>query len=327
MAFNSYSASSIKFSVWLIALSLLGCQSIDEILDVRPGGVDVVVKEPGKVKFVVIGDTGKGNAGQKKVADAIQAKCESDGCDFVMVLGDNIYGDGVNGVDDPQFQSKFEIPYQNLNLPFYMVLGNHDYGGNGRGYEIEKSFYQVQYTEKSQRWVMPAHYYKFKAENTSFFALDTNAQVFNLANEQSDDVSKWIGEATSTWKIAFGHHPYKSNGVHGNAGGYDNLPEDVPMFAGTGVKKFAESVWCGKVDLYLSGHDHSRQWLDSTCEGTVLVVSGAGATVTSLPGKNASLFQANTIGFLYMVIEGKKLTGQFVNENSVVEFERILEKL
>lgn len=54
------------------------------------------------VRFVAIGDAGKGNAEQKQVADAIQAKCAASGCDFVQLLGDNIYDSGVASVTDPQ---------------------------------------------------------------------------------------------------------------------------------------------------------------------------------------------------------------------------------
>ena len=310
----------------LCVQTFTACRSIDKILDVRSDGVDVVVSEPGKVKFVAVGDTGKGNSGQYKIADVINSKCDKGGCDFVVLLGDNIYGDGVESVNDPQFQSKFEDPYKNLQLPFYMVLGNHDYGGEGAGYEIHKSIYQVQYTEKSSRWVMPAHYYNFRADNALFIALDTNAQLFNLANAQSGDVSKWIDNTESVWKIVFGHHPYKSNGRHGNAGSYDGIPDELELAGGEGIKNFAESVWCGKVDIYLAGHDHNRQWLDVTCDGTSLVVSGAGATATPLPGSNPVLFQSDTLGILYVSINGKTLTAEFINENGDTEFTHRLHK-
>ena len=320
--------TTLIFVICLIvsAMMLSACRSIDEVLDVKPGGVDIEVGEPGKIRFIAIGDTGKGNPGQYKIAEVIKARCEKDGCDFVMMLGDNIYGDGVDSINDPQFKTKFEDPYKNILLPFYMVLGNHDYGGDGYGYEIHKSIYQVRYTEKSSKWILPAHYYKFKADNTTFFALDTNAQLFNLANEQSGDVAKWIDESDSTWKIVFGHHPYKSNGRHGNAGSYDGIPDELELAGGEQVKKFAEAVWCGKVDIYLAGHDHSRQWLDTTCDGTNLVVSGAGSTTTPLPGNNPVLFQSDTLGALYISINGKTLTAEFINENGDTEFTHNLHK-
>ena len=310
----------------MFASVVSGCQSIDEIIIDQQDYYDVVISEPNKIKFVAVGDTGKGNPGQYKVAGAIKDKCDKDGCDFVIVLGDNIYGSGVDDVNDPQFQTKFEEPYKDINLPFFMALGNHDYGGNGRGYEIQKSFYQVQYTEHSPRWTMPAHYYRFRGGGAAFFALDTNAQMFNVANQQRRDISKWIADADSVWKIAFGHHPYKSNGPHGNAGNYDGAPEEVSLISGKGVKDFAESVWCGKIDVYFSGHDHSRQWLNTGCEGTHLVVSGAGASTTTLPGNNSVLFQEASLGFLYVVIEGNKLSAQFINEEGIVDFEHTLKK-
>ena len=57
----------------------------------------------------------------------------------MQLLGDNIYDSGVTSVTDPQWQTKFEIPYMGVNLPFYVVLGNHDYGGNGAGTEFDKA--------------------------------------------------------------------------------------------------------------------------------------------------------------------------------------------
>src|SRR6185503_5688881 len=66
---------------------------------------------PGVVRFAAMGDTGKGNDGQKQVASAIEAKCAQSGCDFVQLLGDNIYESGATSVDDPEWQLKFEQPY------------------------------------------------------------------------------------------------------------------------------------------------------------------------------------------------------------------------
>jgi len=76
----------------------------------------------------------------------------------------------------------------------------------------------------------------------------------------------------------------------------------------------------------LSGHDHSRQWLKPTCGGTQLMVSGAAAKVTMLPGNNASFFQKSTIGFIYIVIEAETLKADFIDSNGVVDFSRTITK-
>ncbi len=315
-----------EFSIVTVFLLLLSsCSLIDDVLAIDPQIDGELGTSPDKLKFVAIGDTGKGNDGQKKVAQAIKAKCEQDGCDFVLMLGDNIYSNGVDGIDDEQFQTKFEIPYKDLSMPFFAVLGNHDYGGDGVGYEVKKSLYQIRYTEISSKWKMPRHFYRFQVQNTMFFAMDTNAQLFDMAKDQSKDIPRWISEADTTWKIGFGHHPYKSNGRHGNAGIYEGIP-GIPGISGASIKEFAESVWCGKFDLYLSGHDHNRQWLDVKCNGTELAVSGAGASTTQLVGNNPSLFESATLGMIYISIDGNTLTAEFIDADGKTEFTHTIKK-
>ena len=276
------------------------------------------------VRFVAMGDTGTGDAGQTKIAGAVAAKCKKDGCDFVQLLGDNIYDSGASSVDDPVWQERFETPYAAIDLDFFAVLGNHDYGANGAGTDFAKGQNEVAYTKKSKKWKMPTAYYHHTKENVELFALDTNMAFFGQSGPQKTDMTAWIAASKAEWKIAVGHHPYKSNGPHGNAGSYDGIP--IAPFSGSAVRTFLEDTICGKVDLYLCGHDHSRQWLNESCKGTELAVSGAGAKATELGGKNPVLFQSIALGFLYIVIEGKKLTAEFVDENGKTELTHVLTK-
>lgn len=283
------------------------------------------------VRFVALGDTGTGSSEQKKVGNAISALCKSRGCDFVQLLGDNLYESGASSVDDPIWQAKFEVPYAAIDLDFYAVLGNHDYGANGAGTDFPKGRNEIDYTAKSKKWKMPAAYYHYAPSSgggaVELFALDTNMSMFGQDAAQKTDVAGWLAASTAEWKIAVGHHPYKSNGPHGNAGSYDAVfGASLPPMNGVGVKRYLEDTICGKVDLYLSGHDHSRQWLNESCKGTELAVSGAGAKTTELGGKNPSLFESLELGFLYIVIEGKKLTADFVDENGNVEFTHVIQK-
>ncbi len=280
---------------------------------------------PKAVRFVAMGDTGTGSNDQNKVGNTIAAVCKARGCDFVQLLGDNIYDSGASSADDPVWQEKFEIPYAAVDLDFFAVLGNHDYGGNGAGTDFAKGKNQVDYTAKSKKWKMPAAYYHHVKGNVELFALDTNMQMFSQDGDQKKDMAAWIKASTAKWKIALGHHPYKSNGPHGNAGSYDGLTY-VPVANGKGVKNFLEDVVCGNVDLYLSGHDHSRQWLNESCKGTELAVSGAGAKATELGGSNPALFQSLELGFLYIVVEDKQLTAEFIDENGGVEFTHVIKK-
>lgn len=95
-----------------------------------------------------------------------------------------------------------------------------------------------------------------------------------------------LADSQATWRIAFGHHPYLSNGRHGNAGNDEGLLF-VPVANGDGVETFMEDHVCGHIDLYLCGHDHNRHWLDPTC-GTEFIVSGAAAKTTDLENRDGN---------------------------------------
>lgn len=308
-----------------LCLILSACSLINDAIGITKFDYNSLGKSPDKLRFIAIGDTGKGNLGQYQVAQAMQDKCEKSGCDFILLLGDNIYKSGVDSVSDKQFQSKFELPYKKLDIPFFAVLGNHDYGGNGKRYDPAKSNYQVKYSEISKKWHMPQHYYHFDIQHTSFFALDTNAQLVKQDKQQKLDMVEWINASTSTWKIAFGHHPYLSNGQHGNAGEYDGLSHSN-KYSGLENKIFTETILCGKVDLYISGHDHDKQWLKDTCKGTQFTVSGAGSSTRQISGINPTLFENDELGFLYISIDGAMLNAEFIDVDGNVEFKHSIKK-
>lgn len=305
------------------------------------------------VRFVALGDQGKGCAsatdGQCKVAAAMEAKCAASGCDFGVLLGDNIYQAGAPSANDPIFQTIFEQPYANLAFPFYVALGNHDCGGDGAGTNFGRCESEIGYTQLSQKWKLPARHYhqKFGGRTLELFVADTNASMVGAAssvlvedaplfeaqdNAQRADLAKWMAASTAAWKIAMGHHPKISNGPHGNAGKYDckevlgSCVAPPAPINGKGVERFLNDVVCGKVDLYLSGHDHSRQWPLDTCNGTELIVSGGGASTDSLPRSNPMHFAKATLGFVYVVVSEKTLTAEFIDESGNVEFSRTLTK-
>jgi hypothetical protein len=197
---------------------------------------------PKRVRFIAVGDTGKGNADQRKVAIAMRDLCAAKGCDFVLMLGDNIYDTGVTSTTDPQWQAKFEQPYNDIDLPFYVALGNHDYGGKvaiinapGIGNEFDRGPVEVAYSQVSTKWTMPATHYTFTQGHVGFIVLDTNSILWS--NTQHGDQAAWLPTAMmevsgKDWVFLAGHHPYRSNGQHGNAGDYD-----APELAGIQIPR------------------------------------------------------------------------------------------
>ena len=296
-----------------------------------------------RVKFVALGDTGKGNADQRRVAVAIRDLCAAKGCDFAIMLGDNIYDAGVESTTDSQWQTKFEQPYMDVNLPFYVALGNHDYGGTlfftdagGIGNEFDKGKVEVDYTQVSTKWNMPATYYTFTWGHVGFIVFDTNSILWG--DTTYGDQAQWLPSALAAvqgkrWTFSMGHHPYRSNGTHGNAGDYDApevlgfpISNPLPIQNGEAMKTFFDTHVAGISDVYFSGHDHTRQWLDESAAlgGTEMIVSGAGASTTEIKdrGNKAHYQDASKVGFMYVVVDGDTFTGEFYDANGTMDFSR-----
>ena len=180
--------------------------------------------KPNSVKFAAIGDMGTGDAPQYEVAKQMDSARQNFPFDFVIMLGDNIYG----GSSPRDFERKFEKPYKGLldgGVKFYASLGNHD-NPNERFY---KPFNMNQ-----------SNYYSFKKGNVHFFALDSNyMDAKQLAWLEKELQAAGNGD----WKICFFHHPlYSSGKLHGSSIELRSLIE--PLFVKYGV------------DAVFSGHDH-----------------------------------------------------------------------
>lgn len=178
----------------------------------------------GSVRFAAIGDMGTGERPQYEVAEQMRKAHQAFPFDFVIMLGDNIYG----GSTPADFDTKFAVPYKPLldaGVQFYATLGNHD-NTNERFYKL------FNMNGKS--------YYTFKKGNARFFVLDSNY----MDPKQSAWLESQLGNAgNSDWKICYLHHPiYSSGRFHGPA---------------TDVRQLLEPLLIKyRVDVVFAGHEH-----------------------------------------------------------------------
>ena len=93
------------------------------------------------------------------VAKSFAASAEALKAQFVLNTGDNFYYYGVKSTSDPMWENTFEQIYtqDSLMVPWYGVLGNHDYGYNPTA--------QTQYKSPNKdRWYLPSLYYTKRIE-------------------------------------------------------------------------------------------------------------------------------------------------------------------
>jgi tartrate-resistant acid phosphatase type 5 len=335
----------------LLSIALIvvaGCLQPDDEPAADP--VEDGVPEEAAVRFIALGDMGMGNEDQARVAEAVATVCAQRGCDFALGLGDLIYPSGATSPDDPQFDEKFEVPYAGLDFPFWNVLGNHDNGqdpfgatepAGGLGLWYTAGDNEVAYAKRTDRasdkWTMPGRHYTFDQGPVHFVGLDTNTLVFYGVPTSPEAVARlqeqeeWLPGAVAAgegpWRIAFGHHPYVSNGPHGNAGDWDGLP--IPGANGDHFKEVFEASLCDRVDLYLAGHDHNLQWLEpvDACGRTHFIVSGGGGASTyELPGGGAARFEAESLGFWWIEVQGDTLTAAAFDDEATLLHEEPIAK-
>src|SRR5215471_7824855 len=133
---------------------------VQDISLVRAAGAEPEVHLPLKdksVRFAFIGDNGNASKRQYDIASRMEAFREKVKFDFVLMLGDNIYG----GKSPADFRNKFETPYKPLldsGVKFYASLGNHD--------DPNERYYKP-FNMDGQR------YYTFRKGDAQFFALDS----------------------------------------------------------------------------------------------------------------------------------------------------------
>jgi len=269
---------------------------------ISPSNSDSIITRKDSLSFIVIGDWGVAGAeAQKPVAGQMDVYAKKHNVKFIIAAGDNFYPSGVSGISDVHWQISFEEIYnkEGHQVPWYVVLGNHDYQSNPQA--------QINYSVISSRWKMPSRYYTVKknidASHSVLFAFtDTSPFItayygMTMADLQQQDTASqllWLrstlAASNDTWKIVIGHHPLYSAGLHGNAAEL--------------IARFKPSFLQTQTNFYISGHDHNLQHITQPNEPVQYLVSGAAgysATYPVTPNAN-TVFAKSSPGFLVMVL-------------------------
>ncbi|MFB6265037.1 MAG: metallophosphoesterase [Bradymonadaceae bacterium] len=285
-------------------------------------------------RFVAVGDTGYANEAQARVLRGIQKRCDqAGGCDGFLLPGDAVYGDPLEGPEAPQLEEKIGDPFSVLKkgpppaegeeddrprMPVYFALGNHDLGDDAE-YDEDRIEYWTEYASERDWFHFPSELWSRRLGFVRLIGVNTTPMDDRgeSAQRQADFVDDVLADGRARWNIMLAHDPYRSNALHGNAE------------KGSKLRRWVERNVCGRIDLYLSGHDHTRQWLgrvpklSSTAEicDTYFAVSGAGSYPRDLRERgNDPEFASDELGFLFIELRRDRGRVEFCNADGETDW-------
>ena len=317
----------------LAALLLAACSTPQPVGTRVPGyvfGTDTTAQEivpidSSTFNFMIVGDWGRnGFFNQSEVANGMGDVGARIGSRFTVSTGDNFYTAGVTSTEDPKWVRSFEAVYTApaLQSRWYSVLGNHDWMGDVPA--------QIQYSQQSDRWYMPAQYYaetmtlddatdERPATRILMVFLDTTPLATSADRRDRfsdsgvwdvDDQMAWfertLAGSDADWKLVFGHHPIYvgSTSYSDNATLIERL---VPLLNRYGVQ------------AYICGHDHNLQHHRPPGSPVDYFVSGAGSLTREVIQTPNTLFAYRSPGFMaasltrdHMIMRSFSESGQYL---------------
>jgi hypothetical protein len=258
-----------------------------------PFAVEGRVRTP--LRFIAFGDYGTAHlAGatshQAALATVMRAYHAKRPFTFGITTGDNFYPTSFPSPTDASWKTSWADLYNPMGIPFYISLGNHDWGEPGGPVG------EYVYAMSSKSWRLPAFYYTYTVGPAQFFAINTNA----LTERQLTWLRTELARSTAKWKIVYGHFPvYEQTD-------YTVAPQQrlvLPILKQYGV------------DMYLAGHHHTMQhW---QVDGIDYVVTGAGGAQNydlgdTTKANPARKFVASRPGFADVEVTERSLTVRFV---------------
>ncbi len=257
------------------------------------------------LNFYLANDLGRnGYYDQKPIAELMGRMAEAIDIEFVVAAGDVHHFEGVRSVDDPLWMTNYELIYSHpdLMLPWYPVLGNHEYRGNTQAV--------IDYSNVSARWQMPARYYTKVMEEDGATVRLVMVDTAPLLDKYRKDTEKypdaaaqdmeaqlaWVDSvltvAKEDWVLVVGHHP-----IYAYTDKSESERTDLQKRLDTILRKH------GNVDFYLCGHIHNFQHIRKEGSDIDYVVNTSGSLSRDVEPTDGTVFCSSATGFSLITVD------------------------
>ncbi|MBL4788138.1 MAG: metallophosphoesterase [Kordiimonadaceae bacterium] len=291
----------------------------------------LTIAEEKSIGFVAIGDTGAvtpwysfiggwwgirgefwapGESGLTETAATLRTYCQTNDCKFGVMLGDNIYPDGIDGEDteddNERLDKIFTVPFKplmddNADFRIYPTLGNHDWRGKRKGVAA-----QVKFLSTSKPFDMRGLFYRVKPKNAGgdveIFVIDTQILLTELTVYEANKNDDGSENRDESEMLTPKPHIKPQNDAEKNMLVWleDALKNSTakwkfvighhPLWS-SGGNKFEQShalrpvllpILCRYADAYFAGHEHTLEVQEDSCETAMKDEIAAGEKITPL---------------------------------------------
>ena len=220
----------------------------------------------------------------------------------------------MESTSDPLWLTNYELVYSHpeLMLPWYPMLGNHEYRGNTQAV--------IDYSQVSRRWMMPARYYSrsFTDDGVSirFVMIDTTPLIDKYRNDPEtypdavkQDMERqlqWLDStltaAKEQWVVVIGHHP-----IYAETGKSTSERTDMQARVEPILRRH-------HVDIYACGHIHNFQHLRAAGSDIDYVVNSSASLSRKVNAIEGTQYCSPEAGFSIIAATESTLDLHFIDK-------------
>lgn len=237
------------------------------------------------LRFAMFGDWGMNTKIRLSVAQGLHKlqktiKKKKQGLNGVLLSGDNFYSKGVQSLDDPKWEKLWGKDFRKVGVPFYISLGNHDYGYGVKAAQVQvqqsgRKGFELWRAEDSNGAKELGIYYSQWFSSPDFACqicfIDTSIllfkpiQSFKAWGKQLHWLSRELDKSPPkkdrnkvVVRMVIGHHLLQSFGEKENEVKFIQSAKSRLGPKKTGLK----DIVLKKADIYLCGHAHTVQFIN-----------------------------------------------------------------